>query len=140
MGGLVNLVNALLGSIFQVCLFKAKNRVLEFVHQQMNMFEYVRCHKTNKNGGERMWKMVTLIPFMLFRNVVEENFYYYRYHHHHPKLGKCASKKEMVTLTLLLFLKTFFFVVRSQNISAALHVGLSQKKRLFNIALNLEKK
>ena len=76
-------------------------------------------HKTtpNKNGGERMWKMVTLIPFMIFRNVVEENFYYYRYynwnHHHHPKLRKCASKKEMVTLTLLLFLKTFFFVVGS---------------------------
>ena len=74
-------------------------------------------HKTtpNKNCGERMWKMVTLIPFMIFRNVVEENFYYYRYynwnHHHHPKLRKCASKKEMVTLTLLLFLKTFFFVV-----------------------------
>ena len=30
---LVNLVKALLGSMFDVCLFEAKNRVFEFDHQ-----------------------------------------------------------------------------------------------------------
>ena len=45
MSDLVNVVKALLGSKFDVRSFEAKNRVFEFNHQQMNMFEFVRCSK-----------------------------------------------------------------------------------------------
>ena len=43
MSNLVNPVKALLGSMF--VHFEAKNRVLEFDQQQMNMFEFVRSSK-----------------------------------------------------------------------------------------------
>ena len=45
MSNLVNVLKALLGSKFDVRSFEAKNRVFEFDHQQMHMFEFVRCSK-----------------------------------------------------------------------------------------------
>ena len=45
MSNLVNLVKALLGSMFDVRSFEAKNRVFEFDYQKMNMFEFVQCSK-----------------------------------------------------------------------------------------------
>ena len=47
MSDLVNVVKALLGSKFDVRSFEAKNRVFEFDHQHMNMFEFVRCLKND---------------------------------------------------------------------------------------------
>ena len=43
MSNLVNLVKALLRSMFDVCSCKAKNWLFEFNHPSMNMFEFVRC-------------------------------------------------------------------------------------------------
>ena len=37
----------LLGSMFDVHSFKAKIKVFEFDHQQMNTFEFVRCSKND---------------------------------------------------------------------------------------------
>ena len=45
MSKLVNVVKTLIGSKFDVRSFEAKNRVFEFDHQQMHMFEFVRCSK-----------------------------------------------------------------------------------------------
>ena len=45
MSNLVNLVKALLGSMFDVRSFEAKNRVFEFDYQKVNTFEFVRCLK-----------------------------------------------------------------------------------------------
>ena len=45
MSNLVNVMKTVLGSKFDVRSFEAKNRVFEFDHQQMNMFEFVRCSK-----------------------------------------------------------------------------------------------
>ena len=42
MSNLVNVVKALLGLKFDVRSFEAKNRVFEFDHEQINMFEFVR--------------------------------------------------------------------------------------------------
>ena len=47
MSNLVNVVKTVLGSKFDVRSFEAKNRVFEFDHQQMNMFEFVRCSKND---------------------------------------------------------------------------------------------
>ena len=58
MSNLVNLVKALLGSMFDICSFKAKNRVFEFDHQQMNMFEFVLCSKNNVRVRSMFDKMV----------------------------------------------------------------------------------
>ena len=41
MSNLVNLVKALLGSMFDVRSFEAKNRVFEFDYHKMNMFKFV---------------------------------------------------------------------------------------------------
>ena len=47
MSKLVNVVKTLIDSKFDVGSFKAKNRVSEFNHQQMNMFKFVRCSKND---------------------------------------------------------------------------------------------
>ena len=47
-----------LGSKFDVRSFKAKNRVFEFDHQQMNMFEFVRCSKNDVRVRSMFDKMV----------------------------------------------------------------------------------
>ena len=47
MSKLVNVVKTLIGSKFDVRSFEAKNRVFEFDHQQMNMFEFVQCSKND---------------------------------------------------------------------------------------------
>ena len=51
-------MKALLGLKFDVRSFKAKNRVFEFDHQQMNMFEFVRCSKNDVRVGSMFDKMV----------------------------------------------------------------------------------
>ena len=43
MSNLVNLVKSLLGSMFDIRSFEAKNRVFEFDYQKMNTFEFVQC-------------------------------------------------------------------------------------------------
>ena len=43
MGNLANLVKALLGSMFDVWSFEAKNKVFDY--QKMNMFEFIQCSK-----------------------------------------------------------------------------------------------
>ena len=43
MSNLVNLVKALLGSMFDVRSFEAKKRVFEVDYQKMKTFEFVRC-------------------------------------------------------------------------------------------------
>ena len=58
MSDLVNVVKALLGSKFDVRSFEAKNRVFEFDHQQMNMFEFVRCSKNDVQVRSMFDKMV----------------------------------------------------------------------------------
>ena len=58
MSDLVNVVKALLGSKFDVRSFEAKNRVFEFDHQQMNMFEFVRCSKNDVRVRSMFDKMV----------------------------------------------------------------------------------
>ena len=45
MSDLVNAVKALLNSKFDVRSFEAKNRVFEFDHQQIYMFEFIQCSK-----------------------------------------------------------------------------------------------
>ena len=47
MSNLVHLVKALLGSMFNVRSFEAKNRVFGLDHQWMNMLEFVRCSKND---------------------------------------------------------------------------------------------
>ena len=51
-------MKALLGSKFDVRSFEAKNRVFEFDHQQMNMFEFVRCSKNDVRVRSMFDKMV----------------------------------------------------------------------------------
>ena len=58
MSNLVNLVKALLGSMFDVRSFEAKKRVFEFDHQQMNTFEFVRCSKNDVRVRSMFDKMV----------------------------------------------------------------------------------
>ena len=73
---LVNLVKALLGSKFDVRSFEAKNRVFEFVHQQMNTFEFVRCSKNDVPVRSMFDKMV-FDPSLLFSVIyfwIEVNF------------------------------------------------------------------
>ena len=43
MSNLVNLVTALLGSMWDFSSFEAKNRVFEVDHQWMNTFQFFRC-------------------------------------------------------------------------------------------------
>ena len=68
MSDLVNVVKALLGSKFDVRSFEAKNRVFEFDHQQMNMFEFVRCSKNDVRVRSMFDKMVfdpSLVDFIV---------------------------------------------------------------------------
>ena len=58
MSNLANLVKALLGLMFNVHSFKAKNRVFEFDHQYMNTFKFVRCLKNNVRVRLVLDKMV----------------------------------------------------------------------------------
>ena len=58
MSNLVNVVKNVLGSKFDVQSFEAKNRVFEFDHQQMNMFEFVRCSKNDVRVRSMFDKMV----------------------------------------------------------------------------------
>ena len=58
MSKLVNVVKTLLGSKFDLRSFKAKNRVFQFDHQQMNMFEFVRCSKNDVRVRSMFDKMV----------------------------------------------------------------------------------
>ena len=58
MSNLVNVVKTVLGSKFDVRSFEAKNRVFEFDHQQMNMFEFVRCSKNDVRVRSMFDKMV----------------------------------------------------------------------------------
>ena len=55
----------LLGSLFDVRSFKAKNKVFEFDHQQTNMFEFVRCSKNDVRVRSMFHKMV-FDPSLLF--------------------------------------------------------------------------
>ena len=57
MSNLVNLVKAIL-SRFDVCSFKAKNRVFEFDSQQMVTFEFVRYSKNDVRVRSMFDKMV----------------------------------------------------------------------------------
>ena len=65
MSNLVNVVKTVLGSKFDVRSFEAKNRVFEFDHQQMNMFEFVRCSKNDVRVRSMFDKMV-FDPSLLF--------------------------------------------------------------------------
>ena len=47
MNNLVNQVKAILGLKFDVCSFEAKNRVFDYDHQYMNMFQFVQCSKND---------------------------------------------------------------------------------------------
>ena len=58
MSNLVNLAKGLLCSKFDVRLFKAKNRVLEFDHQLMNTFEFVQFSKNDVRAPSMFDKMV----------------------------------------------------------------------------------
>ena len=58
MSNLVNVVKTVLGSKFDVRSFEANNRVFEFDHQQMNMFEFVRCSKNDVRVPSMFDKMV----------------------------------------------------------------------------------
>ena len=58
MSNLVNVVKTVLGSKFDVRSFEAKNRVFEFDHQQMNMFEFVWCLKNDIRVRSMFDKMV----------------------------------------------------------------------------------
>ena len=53
MSNLANVVKTVLGSKFE-----AKNRVFEFDHQQMNLFEFVRCSKNDVRVRSMFDKMV----------------------------------------------------------------------------------
>ena len=46
------------GSKFDVRSFEAKNRVFEFDHQQMNMFEFVQCSKNDVLVGWMFKKLL----------------------------------------------------------------------------------
>ena len=74
MSDLVNVVKALLGSKFDVRSFEAKNRVFEFDHQQMNMFEFVRCSKNVVQVPSMFDKMVfdPSLVFSLFSESINE--------------------------------------------------------------------
>ena len=65
MSNLVNVVKTVLGSKFDVRSFEAKNRVFEFDHQQMNMFEFVRCSK-NDVGVRSMFDKMVFDPSLVF--------------------------------------------------------------------------
>ena len=69
MSNLVNLVKGLLGSMFDIRSFKAKNRVVKFDRQQMNTFEFVRCSKNDVQVRSMFDKMV-FDPSLLFTNPV----------------------------------------------------------------------
>ena len=75
MSNLVNVVKTVLGSKFNVRSFKARNRVFEFDHQQMNMFEFVRCSKNDVRVRSMFDKMVfdpslkNALFFRLIRNM-----------------------------------------------------------------------
>ena len=58
MSNLANLVKALLGLMFDVRSFEAKNRVFEFDHQQTNTFEFVRCSKNDVRVRSMFDKMM----------------------------------------------------------------------------------
>ena len=58
MSNLVNVVKTVLGSKFDVRSFEVKNRVFEFDHQQMNIFEFVRCSKNDVRVQSMFDKMV----------------------------------------------------------------------------------
>ena len=58
MSNFVNLAKALLGSMFDIRSFESKNRVFEFDHQYMNMFEFVRCSKNDVQVRSMFDKMV----------------------------------------------------------------------------------
>ena len=44
--------------MFDVCLFEAKNRMFEFDHQSMNIFEFVLCSKNDVRVCSMFDKMV----------------------------------------------------------------------------------
>ena len=60
MSNLVNLLKALLGSKFDVrsFIFKAKNRVFKFDHQQIDTFKFVQCSKNYVRVPSMFEKMV----------------------------------------------------------------------------------
>ena len=70
MSALVNLVKALLGSMLDVCLFEAKNRVFQFDHQsssfdvQKMLFEFVQCSKNDVQVSS-MSNSVNLVKALL---------------------------------------------------------------------------
>ena len=69
MSNLVNLVKVLLGSMFYVCLFEAKNRVLEFDHQLINTLEFTQCSKNDVRDRSMFDKMVFVFdPSLMIRN------------------------------------------------------------------------
>ena len=47
MSNLVNLVKSLLGSMFDIRSFEAKNRVFEFDHLLMNTYKFFQCSKND---------------------------------------------------------------------------------------------
>ena len=55
MSNLVNIVKALLSSMFEFLSFEAKNRVFEFDPQYMNTFEFVRCSKIDVRVRSIKW-------------------------------------------------------------------------------------
>ena len=58
MSNFVNLVKALLDSMFNVHSFEAKNRVFEFDHQQMNIFQFIQCSKNDVTVCSMLDEMV----------------------------------------------------------------------------------
>ena len=64
MSNFVNVVKALLGSMFNARSFEAKNMVFEFDHQLMNNFEFVRCSK-NDVRVPSMFNRMALDPSLL---------------------------------------------------------------------------
>ena len=64
MSDLVNVMKTVLGSKFDVWSFEAKNRVFEFDHQQMNMFELIQCSK-NDVWDSSMSNLVNLVKALL---------------------------------------------------------------------------
>ena len=70
MSDLVNVVKALLGSKFDVRSFEAKNRVFEFDHQYMNMFEFVQCSKNDVRVRSMYIKMVFDLSLIISRRIL----------------------------------------------------------------------
>ena len=69
MSNFVNLAKALLGSMFQVRLFEAKNRVFEFDHQLMNALQFTQCSKNDVRDRSMFDKMVFVFdPSLMIRN------------------------------------------------------------------------